>query len=127
MSDNQLKGNWRNEFGFRFMSSEDFDADQSVTMTISYCTKEIANNPVTKEEKVLVSVHFIETDRMMALNVTNAKSIQSITGTPKFEAWSGVKITVYRDMVKAFGKLQGCLRVKRPSPAKGVDSLRVKE
>ena len=120
----EVTGNWRNEFGFRFMSSEDMTEGQQVTLTISGCTKEIAINPRNKEEKTLISLHFEETDRMLALNVTNAKTIQRIIGTPKVDKWAGAQITVYRDTVQAFGEIKPCLRVRKASPARGTDALR---
>jgi len=119
----QIKGNWRNEFGFRFMSSEDMEEGQSVTLTISGCTKEIAKNPKTKEEKVLLALHFEETDRMLALNVTNAKAIQRLIETPKVDKWAGAQITVYRDKVMAFGEMKSCLRVREPRAKRGADDL----
>lgn len=107
-----IKGNWRNHYGFRFMSSEDMEDGQEVTLTVTGCTKEVAVNPKTKEEKPLFALHFEETDRMLAMNVTNAKAIQRMTGTPRVEKWPGLKVTVYKDEVFAFGEMKSCLRVK---------------
>lgn len=119
-----IKGNWRNHYGFRFMSSEDMEDQQEVTLTISGCTREKAVNPKTKEEKELIALHFEETDRMLALNVTNAKAIQHMVGTPKVDRWAGIQITVYKDRVKAFGETVACLRVKRPAKKRGVESIK---
>ena len=119
-----ITGNWRNHYGFRFMSSEDMEDGQEVTLTISGCTRETAINPKTKEEKEMISLHFEETDRMMALNVTNAKTIQHLVGTPKVDKWAGATVTVYKDRVMAFGEMKSCLRVKRPTKARGVRALK---
>lgn len=119
-----ITGNWRNHYGFRFMSSEDMEDGQEVTLTISGCTRETAINPKNKEEKTLVSLHFEETDRMLALNVTNAKAIQHMVGTPKVDRWAGVRITVYKDRVKAFGETVSCIRVKGPPKGRGVQAMK---
>lgn len=119
----RVHGNWRNQFGFRFMSSEDLEEGQTVTLTISGCTKEEAVNPKNKETKTLVALHFEETERLLALNVTNAKAIQHLIGTPKVDRWAGAQITVYRDTVKAFGETVPCLRVRRAAPKRGIDAM----
>lgn len=118
-----ITGNWRNHYGFRFMSSEDLEDGQEVTLTISGCTREAAVNPVTKEEKELIALHFEETDRMMALNVTNAKTIQKLVGTPQVDKWAGSPLTIYKDRVMAFGSMKDCIRVKQAAKRRGVAAV----
>lgn len=107
----QVKGSWRTAFGYKFLSSDDMDIDQSITLTITEVTSEMAYDRQSKAEKPLVSVWFEETDRALALNATNAKSISEIAGTTKCARWAGVKIHLVKTAEVFFGKV-GALRVK---------------
>ena len=108
----ELKGNWRSHSGYNFFSSLDFEDGQETTLTIKKVSMETANDPSTKKPKQLISINFNETNRLMALNKTNAKKITEITGTPKVDKWKGEKITLFKMPIRAFGKDQFCLRVK---------------
>lgn len=109
----RIHGNWRNAFGYRFLSSDDFETGKEVTLTIAAVTHEQAYDKATKQQKPMVAVSFHETDRLLALNATNAKEISVIAGSPMTDKWTGLKITVYRIEDKFFGRV-GALRVKQP-------------
>lgn len=108
----ELKGNWRSYSGYNFLSSLDFEEGVEVNLTIEKVSMETANDPATKKPKQLLSIKFVGSDRLMALNKTNAKRITEITGTPKVEKWKGLQITIHKIPIRAFGKDQFCLRVK---------------
>tara|TARA_R110002096_G_scaffold50015_5_gene131758 strand:+ start:11005 stop:11340 length:336 start_codon:yes stop_codon:yes gene_type:complete len=107
-----LKGNWRSYSGYKFLSSLDFEEDQENSLTIENITKEEAIDPNTKKSKSVIAIKFIETDRLMVLNKTNAKRITEIFKTPQVGKWKGHKITIRKEPIKAFGRQQHCLRVK---------------
>ena len=108
----ELKGNWRTHSGYTFLSSLDFETSQATTMEIIKVTMENAIDPATKKTKKLMSLVLKGTDRIMALNKTNAKRITELTGTPIVERWKGFKITIEKKPINCFGKQQHCLRVK---------------
>lgn len=108
----ELKGNWRSYSGYKFLSSLDFEDNQETTLTIELITKEEAIDPNTKKSKPVIAIKFIESDRLMVLNKTNAKRITEIFETPQVKKWKGKKITIRKEPIKAFGKQQFCLRVK---------------
>lgn len=52
----------------------------------------------------------------MILNSTNCKQITKLAGTPYIEKWSGTKIQVGVEKVKAFGDVVEALRVRKFAP-----------
>lgn len=52
----------------------------------------------------------------LVLNVTNAKTIKKIYGTPYIEDWVGKKIQLYVTKVKAFGELTDAVRIRPRKP-----------
>ena len=107
----ELKGSWRTNFGYRFLSSFDFEGEQIIELTIKKVTKEMAIDPGTKKEKELVSLSFDETDRLMALNATNAKKLTEMYNTPIVSNWKGKKLRIHAVSVFAFGKKTKGIRV----------------
>lgn len=112
MTGEPLHGNWRNALGYRFLSAEDIEEGKEITLTVKQVTIEEAMDTKTSQKKQLVSVSFDETERLLALNKTNARTIASVTGSPRMEKWAGHKITLYRDKTLAFGKTVPCVRVR---------------
>lgn len=114
MKGESIKGSWHTAYGYKFLSSDDMELGQEFTLTISGVTREMAYDSKSKQEKPLISVSFAQTDKLLALNATNAKSISEIAGSPMVEKWQGKRITIYVIKDKFFGKLQTALRVKVP-------------
>jgi hypothetical protein len=48
----------------------------------------------------------------MILNATNNKTIAKLFKTPYIEEWSGRKIQIYIEKVKAFGEIWDALRIR---------------
>ncbi|MBQ2443125.1 MAG: hypothetical protein II498_07235, partial [Ruminococcus sp.] len=56
----------------------------------------------------------------MILNSTNMKTITKLFGTPYIEDWSGRRIQIGIEKVKAFGDVVDALRVRKFIPAENV-------
>lgn len=110
-SDRSLRGTWRTALGKVFLAAEDLEPGQELSLEISDVTMEQTVDPGTKKPKELVAIHFTGTDRVLALNVTNARRISEAVGSPRVEKWKGHKIRLHLEMAKAFGKDQLTLRV----------------
>jgi len=108
----ELKGNWRSYSGYTFLSSLDFEDRQETILTIEKVLKEQAIDPNTKKPKDVIALKFIESDRLMVINKTNAKRLTEITKTPMVAKWKGTKVTIHKVPIRAFGKDQFCLRIK---------------
>ncbi|MCH9730650.1 MAG: hypothetical protein K0U84_13415 [Actinomycetia bacterium] len=109
---NELRGTWRTAMGKTYLAGEDFERDQEMELEIESVTREKVTDPGTNKEKQLITVHFIGTPRVLALNVTNARRISEQVGSPRVEKWAGHKITLMTEFGKAFGKDAWMIRVK---------------
>ena len=67
-----------------------------------------------KEECIIVT--FVEKQKPMILNATNAKTITKMYKTPYVEEWQGRKIQLYAATIKAFGEQMEALRIRPRIP-----------
>ena len=104
----QLEGNWRKNYDFRFLSGEDLEED--VTVTIIKVAIEEVQGKAGKES--VMALHFKGTPKMMAVNKTNAKTISKVIGSSKTEYWVGKQIILHAKTEKAFGSEHRVIRVK---------------
>lgn len=82
-------------------------------LTIKEVKKEMVHDGKGGKEDC-VTVYFIEA-KPMIMNSTNLKTIHKSLGTPYIEDWSGKKIEVTVEKVKAFGEVHDALRVIKTS------------
>jgi sucrose-6-phosphate hydrolase SacC (GH32 family) len=102
--------NFRKFFDYRFLSGEDFQKDQEVTLTIKDIRKEEVNTKGGKEQKP--TIIFEQTEKMMVMNKTNAKRIAKLLSSNDTDDWKGKDITLYTESVSAFGAVVDAIRVK---------------
>lgn len=108
-----LTGSWRKAFDYKFLSAEDFDEGQEVTMTISKVTHEEAyDHELKKTRSDVMSLNFEETKKFLWLKPVHAREIKRAAGSKDFEKWTGVKIVLYTKKGKWFGQEQYAIRVK---------------
>ena len=78
--------------------------------------KTVGNEEVTGtdgKKEICSVIHFVEADvKPMILNATNNKTIAKLFKTPYIEQWSGRKIQIYTEKVKAFGEIWDALRIR---------------
>lgn len=96
-----------------------FQPNEEKTLTIKMVRREIVTGAEGKKEECTV-VHFVEPEKPLILNATNGKMITKTAGTPYIEQWTGVRIILGVERVKAFGDIVDAVRVskKRPAPVK---------
>jgi hypothetical protein len=90
------------------------DAENDLTLTIARVTKEKMKNN-DGEEEVKPIVYFVEHEKGMVLNRTNANTLTDLFGE-QIEAWTGQKIVLASVDVDAFGKIQKALRIRADAP-----------
>ena len=84
-----------------------------VTMTMKYVQMEtIEGDGGRKDEKPVL--YFIERDKGLILNKTNAKMVAELYG-PETDEWNGQVIELYAEKVNAFGKTHDAVRVRKPA------------
>ena len=113
------KTSWKTLVDWQSLSSSSM-AQEEQTLTIKSINKEeIVSNNGRKE--VVPVCRFHEDVPPMALNKTNMRTMESITGSDKIEDWYGKKIVVYVQKNIKFGKdLVSGLRIK-PVPKRLCD------
>lgn len=84
---------------------------QDLIATIKSVGNEEVTGPDGKKEICSV-IHFYEDIKPMILNATNNKTIAKLFKTPYIEQWTGKKIQIYTEKVKAFGEVWDALRVR---------------
>jgi hypothetical protein len=99
-------------FDHRFISAEELD-NREVILTISEVKKEEVFNMREQDKEMKAAIKFKETDKMMVLNVTNAKSIATILGTPHVEQWIGQRICLYPTAVRVGREMVSGIRIKK--------------
>ena len=113
------KTSWKTLVDWQSLSSSSM-AEEEQTLTIKSINKEeiVSNNG----RKDFVPVcRFMEDVPPMALNKTNMRSLEAMTGSDKIEDWYGKKIVVYVQKNIKFGKeLVSGLRIK-PIPKRLCD------
>jgi hypothetical protein len=95
-----------------------------LVLTIITCTQGELNNPGTKKTTKKPVVRFKETDKKMALNVVNGKTIAALYGA-KVSAWAGKNIALYKSMTRnpdGSGEVE-CIRIRPKIPAAGAKKL----
>lgn len=110
------KTHWKKLINPEYIGAYALDPGKDLIVTIKSVGREIVTGPDGKKEECTV-IHFEEQDiKPMILNTTNSKTIQKIYKTPYIEDWSGRKIQLYADKVKAFGELVEALRIRAYVP-----------
>jgi hypothetical protein len=97
------------------------DADPDLTLTIARIAKEKMQNQ-DGEEEVKPVIYFVESEKGMVLNKTNANVLTGMFGDT-IEAWTGQRITLASVDVDAFGKIQKALRFRAEAPKVSRDDL----
>jgi hypothetical protein len=88
-----------------------FQPGEEKTVTIQRVQREMVNGPDGKREECTV-LHFRENEKPLILNATNGKMVAKMAGTPYIEQWSGIRIAIGVEKVRAFGDYVDAVRVK---------------
>ena len=84
------------------------------TYTIKSARQEEVKGPEGKE--MCIVLQFVEEQKPMVLNATNAKVITKLYKSQFVEDWSNCRITLYVKNVSAFGDKVDALRIKETIP-----------
>lgn len=105
------KTSWKTLVDWQSLSSSSMAEEEKILTIKSIDREEIVSNNGRKE--VVPVCRFHEDVPPMALNKTNMRTMESITGSDKIEDWYGKKIVVYVQKNIKFGKdLVSGLRIK---------------
>ena len=113
------KTHWKKLTNPDYLGAYALDDGKDVILTISYVREEKVTGSDGKKDDCVVC-HFSERVKPMILNSTNLKTITKLFGTPYIEDWSGRRIQIGIEKVKAFGDVVDALRVRKFIPAENV-------
>lgn len=102
---------WKKLTNPDYMGAYSLEDGQDIVLTIANVKQEIVTGPEGKQEQCLVC-YWKEAAKPMILNVTNSKMIEKLLKTPYIEQWSGQRVQIGSEKVKAFGEIVDALRVR---------------
>ena len=102
---------WRKLHNPDYLGSYALEPGKDMVVTIKNTGNEMVVGADGKKEECMV-MHFEGGVKPMIVNSTNAKAITKVLKTPYIEKWSGSKIQLFSDRIKAFGEIVDALRVR---------------
>ena len=95
-----------------FLSSEILGEGEERIYTIEGIREEELVNEKNNSRDIKPVVYFKETDKKLALNIANIKTIQKIYGVTRADLLVGKRIQIFRTTVNAFGETKPCIRIR---------------
>lgn len=77
---------------------------------------EVKENTFDGETKTQVVLSFVGKEKVLGLNVTNARRIADLTGSHNTDDWRGFCIRLYVDQTEYQGKTVDCIRIMPELP-----------
>lgn len=102
---------WKKLTNPNYLGAYSIENGQDLILTIKYVQEEKVTGTDGKKDDCVVC-HFMENAKPMILNATNMKTITKLYKTPYIEEWTGKKIQIGVEKVKAFGDVVEALRVR---------------
>ena len=106
---------WKKLTNPNYIGSYAFEPGEEKPVTIKTVGPEEVQNPDGGKESCIVA-HFVQPEKPLILNKTNADMISKVWGTPYIEDWAGKKITLKVKKVSAFGDMVDAVRVSKDRP-----------
>lgn len=110
---------WKKLSNPNYLGAYSIENGKDIVLTIRNIRQEEVIGTDGKKEECIVC-YWVEPQKPMILNATNAKMIQKLLGTPYIEQWAGHKVQIGIEKVKAFGDVVEALRIRKFLP-KAVD------
>ena len=105
---------WKKLTNPNYLGAYAFEAGEEKIVTIDFVEQEEVISTDGKTEVCIVA--HLAGEKPLILNKTNCKAISRLLGTPYIEEWSGHRITLAVQRVKAFGEETDAVRVKPKLP-----------
>ena len=107
---------WKKLVNPDYLGAYAFDEGKDKTLTIGSVANEEVMGADGKKETCMV-MRWVEQEKPLILNVTNAKTIQKLLKTPFIEKWAGNRIQLFvQTGVKAFGDTVDAVRIRNFLP-----------
>jgi hypothetical protein len=98
-----------------YLGAYSLEDGKDIVLTIDYIKVETVTGTDGKKEDLPVC-HWKEPEKSMILNATNMKMIAKVLNSNFVEDWSGKKVQIGTEKVRAFGDVVDALRIRRYAP-----------
>lgn len=105
------KTHYKKLYNPNYIGAYAFDPGEEKAVTIKSIALEKVKGTDGKEEECTV-MYFIEREKPLIVNKTNAKMMEKIFKSPYIEDWYGKRIVLYVAKVRAFGEMTDAVRIK---------------
>jgi hypothetical protein len=92
----------------KFLKAADLNGGKPI---VEIETAEVHENTYNGEVKQQIVLTFKDKEKVLGLNVTNARRIAALIGTTDFHDWPGWRLRLYTDQTDLDGKTVDCIRV----------------
>lgn len=99
-----------------YLGAYSLDEGKDIVLTIKAVQKESVIGADGKKEDCIVC-HWAENEKPMILNATNCRTISKLAGSPYIEKWTGLRVQIGSERVKAFGDVVDALRIRKTKPS----------
>lgn len=122
----ETKTHWKQFHDYNYLGAYMMPVDGTdLVLTIKDCKREKVAGTDGKKDNCMVMTFVEPGTKPLILNVTNAKTIQKLTGSAFVEDWQNQKISLYVAQVNAFGDVTDAIRIRDFKPAdKTIDPTR---
>jgi hypothetical protein len=95
----------------KFLKAADLIVDgKAVKPVLEIESAEVQENTYNGETKKQVVLTFVGKEKVLGLNVTNARRLSMLIG-PDTEEWAGYRIRLFVDQTEMDGKTVDCIRI----------------
>ena len=109
------KTHYRKLMNPEYLGAYSLEDGKDIVLTIDYIKVETVTGTDGKKEDLPVC-HWKEPEKSMILNATNMKMIAKVLNSNFVEDWSGKKVQIGTEKVRAFGDVVDALRIRRYAP-----------
>lgn len=110
-----MKTHWKRLVNPDYIGAYSLDEGKDLVVTLGEVKRLMVTSTGGKQEECTVAE--LKGQKPFIINVTNAKSITQVVGSPYIEDWQGQKITLFVSKTKLKGEEVECLRVRPTKPS----------
>lgn len=107
----ESRTHWKQLVNCDYLGAYSLKDGEDMILTIKSVANEVVIGSKGKRENLMVA-RFMEDQKPMILNRTNAATITKLYKTPYVEAWAGKKIQIFQSETKFGGEIVECLRIR---------------
>lgn len=119
------KTHWKKTMNPNYLGAYALEPNQDLIVKITDVKTESVMNADGRNEECLVA--YLEKQKPLIVNKTNAKAIAKVVGSNYIEEWVGSSISLYIANVKAFGEVVEAVRVRTTKPKVQTSKRKLKD